>query len=59
MKKVVTVCWVGFKKNFKYFNRDPHSIVSYGPKVEYKHILKAYIEGQFLKIPSLDSNLQP
>ena len=42
-----TVCWGGFKKNFKYFNRDPHSILSYGLKVENKHSLKSYIEGQF------------
>ena len=39
----------GILKNFKYFNRDPHSIVSYGPKVEYKHSLKSYIEGQFFE----------
>ena len=37
------------EKKFKYFNRDPHSIVSYGPKVEYKHSLKSYIEGQFFE----------
>ena len=40
---------MGFKKNFKYFNRDPHSIVSYGPNIEYKHSLKSYIEGQFFE----------
>ena len=39
-----------FKKNFKYFYRDPHRIVSYGLKVEYKHSLKSYIEGQFFEI---------
>ena len=38
-----------FKKNFKYFNRDLHSIVPYGLKVENKHSLKSCIEGQICK----------
>ena len=37
-------------KNFKYFNRDPHKIVSYGLQVENKDSLKSYIEGQIFEI---------
>ena len=44
-----TVCWVRSKKNFKYFNRDLHSIVPYGLKVENKHSLKSWIEGKICK----------
>ena len=40
---------MGFKQNFKNFYRDPHSAVSYGLKVEYKHSLKSYIERQFFE----------
>ena len=44
-----TVCWLRFKKNFKYFNRDPHRIVSYGLQVENKDSLKSFIEGQIFE----------
>ena len=44
-----TVCRLRFKKNFKYFNRDPHRIVSYGLNVENKHSFKSQIEGQFFE----------
>ena len=36
-----TVCRLRFKKKFKYFNRDPHRIVSYGLNVENKHSFKS------------------
>ena len=55
----ITVCRLRFKKNFKYFNRDPHRIVSYGLQVENKDSLKSYIEGQILVKLSLDSNRGP
>ena len=48
-QNLCTVCWVRFKKNFKYFHWDPHRIVSYGLKVENKHSLKSWIEGQICK----------
>ena len=48
-KSTNKVCWVRFKKNFKYFNRDLHSIVPYGLKFKNKHSLKSWIEGQICK----------
>ena len=39
----------GILKNFKYFSRDPHRIVSYGLQVENKDSLKSYIDGQIFE----------
>ena len=48
---MLTVCRLRFKKNFKYFSRDPHRIVSDGLQVEKKDSLKSSLKGKFLKIP--------